>query len=54
LITPISSSRVGKGQIACILSLVTHDPAVTPGRVKEGLREHPELAHVTVEIHRCS
>ena len=46
--------RVGKGQFACILSLVTHDPTVTPGRVKEGLREHRELAHVTVEIHRCS
>src|SRR5438105_3023055 len=45
--------RVGKARFACILSLVTHDPSMTPDRVKAGLREHEELAHVTVEIHQC-
>ena len=46
--------RVGKARFACILSLVTHDPAMTPARVKAGLSEHEELAHVTVEIHQCA
>jgi cation diffusion facilitator family transporter len=45
--------RVGKARFACILSLVTHDPNMTPNRVKAGLSEHEELAHVTVEIHQC-
>ena len=46
--------RVGKARYACILSLVTHDPALTPERVKTWLARHGELAHVTVEIHQCS
>jgi cation diffusion facilitator family transporter len=46
--------RVGKARFACILSLVTHDPELTPARVKAGLSRHEELAHVTVEIQRCS
>ena len=45
--------RVAKARYACILSLVTHDPALTPARVKQGLGVHDELAHVTVEIHQC-
>jgi len=46
--------RVGKARFACILSLVTHDAHMTPERVKARLREHEELAHVTVEVNRCS
>ncbi len=46
--------RVGKAKYACILSLVTHDPGLTPAGIKAGLSEHPELAHVTVEIHQCA
>jgi cation diffusion facilitator family transporter len=46
--------RVGKARFACILSLVTHDPNMTPSRVKAHLHEHEELAHVTVEIHQCT
>ena len=46
--------RVGKARFACILSLVTHDAEMTPDRVKARLREHVELAHVTVEVNRCS
>lgn len=45
--------RVGKNRFACIVSLVTHDRGLTPSAVKHRLREHPELAHVTVEIHQC-
>ena len=45
--------RVGKARYACILSLVTHDRGLTPERVKARLHAHPELAHVTVEIHQC-
>ena len=46
--------RVGKARFACILSLVTHDAGMTPERVKAQLREHEELAHVTVEVNQCS
>jgi len=46
--------RVGRARFACILSLVTHDRGLTPERVKQALRAHPELAHVTVEIQLCS
>ena len=46
--------RVGKARFACILSLVTHDRDMTPERVKTRLREHEELAHVTVEVNQCS
>lgn len=45
--------RVGKDKFACIVSLVTHDPSLTPARVKHALAVHEELAHVTVEIVRC-
>lgn len=45
--------RVGKDRFACILSLVTHDTAITPATVKEWLAKHHELAHVTVEIQFC-
>lgn len=45
--------RVGKSRFACILSLVTHDHDLTPAGVKQRLRKHDELAHITVEIHLC-
>jgi cation diffusion facilitator family transporter len=46
--------RVGKSRFACILSLVTHDPGLTPSAIKAGLSKREELAHVTVEIHQCT
>ncbi len=46
--------RVGKRAYACALTLVTHDPALTPDRVREQLRVHEEIAHATIEIHRCT
>ncbi len=45
--------RVGRGQYACILCLVSGDPSVTPQAVKDLLAEHEELAHLTVEINPC-
>jgi cation diffusion facilitator family transporter len=46
--------RVGRARFACIISLVTHDSDMTPNFVKASLRDHEELAHVTVEIHECA
>jgi cation diffusion facilitator family transporter len=52
-IADLHAWRVGKSQYACILSLVTHDRALTPERVKAWLARYAELAHVTVEIQQC-
>jgi Co/Zn/Cd efflux system component len=46
--------RVGKGAYSCALSLVTHDPTLTPARIHERLSLHQEIAHSTIEIHLCS
>jgi cation diffusion facilitator family transporter len=43
--------RVGKQHYACALSLVTHDPALTPSRVRQQLAQHEEIVHATIEIH---
>lgn len=40
--------RVGKGQYACILALISPNP-LDPEKVREKLRIHEELVHVTVE-----
>ncbi len=45
--------RVGRERYACIISLVTDDPALTPADVRNALSEHEELVHVTVEINLC-
>jgi cation diffusion facilitator family transporter len=42
--------RIGRSRYACILSLATDDPTVTPAAVKAALAQHEELAHVTVEV----
>ncbi len=52
-ISDLHAWRVGKDRFACILSVVTHDAALTPNAVKQWLSKHDELAHVTVEIHLC-
>lgn len=44
--------RVGLNEFAVVLSVVT-DEARSPEEYKERLREHAELAHVTVEVNRC-
>lgn len=45
--------RVGRHTYAVVLSVVTHDTALTPEAVKAVLRQHEELAHITVEINPC-
>ncbi|CAB1367730.1 CDF family Co(II)/Ni(II) efflux transporter DmeF [Denitratisoma oestradiolicum] len=45
--------RVGHTQYSVIISLVTHDPTLTPVMVKQQLAEHQELVHVSVEVNRC-
>ncbi len=45
--------RVGRGAYACALTLVTHDEQLTPTQVREWLAVHEEIAHATIEIHRC-
>jgi cation diffusion facilitator family transporter len=45
--------RVGRCRYACILSVVTDDPDLTPARVKALLDQHEELAHVTAEVNLC-
>lgn len=44
--------RVGRGQFACIVSVVTHGPA-TADRYKARLAGISELVHVTVEVNCC-
>ena len=45
--------RVGKGAYSCALSVVTHDPALTPARVREWISIHEEVVHVTAEVNLC-
>lgn len=44
--------RVGPGKFACIVGLVAADP-LPPDEYKRRVQVHEELAHVTVEVHRC-
>jgi len=46
--------RVGKRSYACALSIVTHDDTLTAQKVRERLSQHEEIAHATIEIHRCA
>ncbi len=52
-ITDLHVWRVGNSAYACALSLLTHNPSLTPLQVREALAIHQELMHVTVEIHHC-
>lgn len=45
--------RVGKGSYACALTVVTHDTTLTPDRVRQGLAQHSEIVHSTIEIQQC-
>ena len=45
--------RVGKRVYACALTVVTHDPSLTADQVREWLAVHEEIAHSTIEVHRC-
>lgn len=45
--------RVGKSSFACALTVVTHDTTLTSGQVRQQLAAHREIAHATIEVHRC-
>ena len=52
-ITDLHVWRVGKDAYACALTVVTHDPALTPAAVRDWLAEHEEIVHATIEVHQC-
>lgn len=52
-ITDLHVWRVGKRSYACAMSVLTHDPDLTPPRVREQLARHEEIVHATIEIHLC-
>ncbi len=43
--------RVGKQAYSCALSVVTHDLALTPKKLREKITVHEEIVHTTIEIH---
>jgi cation diffusion facilitator family transporter len=45
--------RVGKAAYSCAISVLTHDPALTPAGLRERLAIHEEIAHSTIEIQLC-
>jgi cation diffusion facilitator family transporter len=52
-ITDLHVWRVGKKVYSCAMTVVTHDRALTPDRVRERLSVHEEIVHSTIEIHHC-
>jgi cation diffusion facilitator family transporter len=44
--------RVGPRHLAAVVTLVATDPS-EPEAYRERLARHPDLVHVTVEVHRC-
>ncbi len=45
--------RVGKGAYSCAISVVTHDSALTPAKIRQQLSIHEEIVHSTIEIQHC-
>ncbi len=45
--------RVGRAVYSCALTVVTHDPALTPDVVRARLAVHEEVVHSTIEVHHC-
>jgi cation diffusion facilitator family transporter len=52
VITDLHIWQVGPNKFAAIISLAAHQPK-SPEAYKAALKEHEELVHVTVEVHRC-
>jgi cation diffusion facilitator family transporter len=46
--------RVGKRAYSCAISVVTHDPMLTPARIRKVLSIHDEIVHMTIEIQVCN
>lgn len=49
-LTDLHVWRVARGKYACVLTLDTTQPALTPQQVRAALSIHDEIVHVTVEI----
>jgi cation diffusion facilitator family transporter len=52
-ITDLHVWRVGKCAYSCALSVLTHDPALTPAAIRAQLAVHEEIVHTTIEIQLC-
>ena len=52
VITDLHIWQVAVNKFAAIVSLVAHNPK-SPDAYKDLLKQHEELVHVTVEVHRC-
>jgi cation diffusion facilitator family transporter len=50
-LTDLHVWRVGRNAYSCALTVVTHDPALTPKYLREQLGQHEEIVHSTIEIH---
>ena len=52
LITDLHIWQVGMRKFAAIISIAAREPK-SPADYKRPLREHTELVHVTVEVHKA-
>ena len=52
-LTDLHVWRVGRDAYACAMTLVTHQPGLTPQVVRGWLAPHAEICHSTVEINLC-
>ncbi len=53
-VTDLHVWRVGKEAYSCAVSIITRSATLTPEQVREQLRQHEEIVHTTIEIHRCT
>ncbi|MDD5058311.1 MAG: CDF family Co(II)/Ni(II) efflux transporter DmeF [Sideroxydans sp.] len=51
-ITDLHVWRVGKEAYSCAVSIATRSATLTPEQVRDQLRQHEEIVHTTIEIHR--
>ena len=50
-LTDLHVWRVGRNAYSCALTVVTQDDSLTPQRLRDGLAQHEEIVHSTIEIH---
>jgi cation diffusion facilitator family transporter len=53
-VTDLHVWRVGKKVFSCAMTVVTHDPNLTPTMVRQAMAVHEEIVHATIEIHVCT
>lgn len=53
-LTDLHVWRVGRGAYACAMTVVTHQPTLTPAMVRSWFAQHEEIRHTTVEINVCT